>query len=300
MYADSTVTPQVETPVEQVIPFFAPRTGRCRGILRISGCPSAPARCGAIATAKRGSAGGGPSIADRRRAGAAPSSFARGQKSGPGHWRRTSEGGYYWTLTIESPGAKALRVHLENLVIPAGGHVMIYNTSNPDEIYGPYRQRDLYGYSDLWTASVFGSVVTLEYYVPPDVSPAPGAGFQVTEISHVYVDGGMLLGPREGWCHNDVTCHSAWGPEADGVAGLGTISGTVALWCSGGLLNDFDGDTYVGYFLTANHCLSGNGSDWVRRPRPTRSSTTGSIRHLPATVLRPFWLTYRALPPVLT
>ena len=42
----------------------------------------------------------------------------------PGHWQQTADGGRYWTLTIESPEAKAIRVKLENLIIPPGGHVM--------------------------------------------------------------------------------------------------------------------------------------------------------------------------------
>ena len=55
------------------------------------------------------------------------------------------------------------------------------------------------------------------------------------------------------------------------MALLETISGGSVLTCSGALLTDFDDDTYVGYFLTANHCLSGNGSDLGTQ---TEASTT--------------------------
>ncbi len=186
---------------------------------------------------------------------------AAGAESNFGRWQPTSEGGHYWTLTIESAEAKAIRVHIENLTIPPGGHVMVYNTNNPTEIYGPYQQQDLYGTSDLWTASVFGAVVTLEYYAPAGIDPAQIGKFQVSEISHLYVEMATLLSPQEGTCHNDVTCSTAWAAEAGGVAGMGTIGGAAGvLWCSGSLLNDLDAETAVGYFLTANHCLTGNNS----------------------------------------
>ena len=190
-----------------------------------------------------------------------PQAVSAAGAGSPGHWQQTADGGRYWTLTIESPGAKAIRVHLEHLSIPPGGHIMVYNAARTDEVYGPYRHFDLYGYPELWTASVFGPVVTVEYYEPPDVVTVRGPDFSVTEVSHAYADVGAPVSPYVFSCHNDVTCYSAWAAEAGGVAGLGTINQGAWLWCSGVLLNDFDDATWVGYFLTANHCLSGNKSD---------------------------------------
>ena len=107
---------------------------------------------------------------------------------------------------------------------------------------------------------MFGSVVTLSTRAP-GVDPAQTADFLVTEIAHLYVDMATLFGLQEGSCHNDVTCHSAWGTDANGVAGLGTIGGPAGvLWCTGALLNDYDPATFAGYFLTANHCLNGGSN----------------------------------------
>jgi hypothetical protein len=260
-YADSTVSPEVAILGEQVIPFS----------LR-EGAAAATASSGVDVLLPPLEV---ESLLQEDRANAAenraqrigvvrpldqPVSAARAEDS-PGSWHSTGDGGHYWTLTIESPAAKAIRVHLENLTIPDGGHVLVYNRNNVAEIYGPYRQADLYGGSDLWTASVFGSVVTLEYYVPPGVEAAAVSRLLVTEISHLYVDLATLFSPRVGTCHNDITCNGGWSGDGNGVAGLGTIGVAGVLWCSGSLLNDLDNDTFVGYFLTANHCLSGNSSD---------------------------------------
>jgi hypothetical protein len=187
--------------------------------------------------------------------------MAAGKSNMSGHWHTTADGGNYWTLIIESPQAKAIRIHLENLTIPPGGHVMVYNTYQPSEIYGPYRQSDLYGYNDLWTASVFGSVVTVEYYVPPHIPVDQFATFQVTAITHQYADMARPQAPQLLTCHNDVACYEQWITDANAVAGIGVIDRTGVLSCSGALLNDFDDATWEGYFLTANHCLSGSTAD---------------------------------------
>ena len=210
VYVDGAITPEVEAPVEQVVPFSLRGQADAAALSIPVDVRLLPLDVEQMQQQGRAAPESDPplQIGVVREL---PQAISSGGKKGePGHWRQTSEGGYYWILTVESPGAKAIRVHLEDVVIPSGGHLMIYNTSNPDEIYGPYRQSDLYGYSDLWTTSVFGSVVTLEYYVPPDADRARDAGLQVTEIAHVYIDMGKLLGPGEGSCHNDVTCHSAW------------------------------------------------------------------------------------------
>jgi lysyl endopeptidase len=260
-YADSIVSPPVEAPVEQVIPFSLREVAAATAATTAADIRLPPLDVEQLLREDQAKADENSAL----RIGVVrilPQAVsAAGAEGSPGHWHTTSEGGSYWTLTIESPEAKAMRVHLENLTIPDGGHVMVYNRNNVTEIYGPYRQSDLYGFAELWTASIFGPVVTLEYYVPPGVEPAAVAGLQVTEITHLYVDLSTLLSPQLLTCHNDLACNAGWASEGNGVAGLGTIGGTAGvLWCSGALLNDFDNDTFVGYFLTANHCLNGSDS----------------------------------------
>lgn len=180
------------------------------------------------------------------------------ERASRGRWTDLKEGGSVWILTIQSTEAKAIRVHLENVKLSPGTQLMIYNTDNPKESYGPYREKDLFGQSGFWTESVFSSKITLECYIPPGAD-AGDISFKIQELAHVYEKFSDLL-PKVGDCHNDVTCYAIWSNEADGVAGLGTVGVAGVLWCTGSLLNDFDNETWEDYFLTANHCLSGNNS----------------------------------------
>lgn len=184
----------------------------------------------------------------------------RSQKVG-GQWQETSDGGHYQIITIESPDAYAIRVHVENLEIPTDGHVMIYDTNEVSEVYGPYRARDLFGTTELWTESVFGSTVTLEYYAPPSTNVEDIKQFEIGKIAHIYMDPIAEVQASALSCQNDISCSANWATEESSVAGLGTIGTANVLWCSGALINDFDDDTNEQYFLTANHCLSGNSSD---------------------------------------
>lgn len=173
-----------------------------------------------------------------------------------GVWQVTKDGRRFWTLTIDSPGAYAIRVHLENVQLPLGAQIIVYNTANAAEAYGPYTIDDFNKESDLWTTSIFSSRVTLEVLVPPtfdDNQPL----FLVRELSHLYANPDTLMRPMEGSCHNDVTCHSNWSTQAQAVALYTFIAndGSAKL-CSGALLNDLDTDTFEDYFLTAHHCVS--------------------------------------------
>ena len=180
-------------------------------------------------------------------------------RASKGKWTDLREGGNVWTLTIQSTEAEAVRVHLDDVKLPPGTELMIYNTDNPQESYGPYSQKDLFGQSDFWTESVYGSKVTVEYHFPPGVE-AGDASLKIHDFAHIYEKFSDLM-PKVGACHNDVLCFSNWLTEADGVAGLGTIGREGVVWCTGSLLNDFDDETFEDYFLTANHCLSKNQTD---------------------------------------
>lgn len=177
-----------------------------------------------------------------------------------GRWYTARDGGRFWLLTIASPLARAIRVHVEHLSIPAGGHLLVFNPFNWRENHGVYRQRALYGSLEIWTASVFAPLVTVEYYLPPHASHPDEVSLQIREIAHQYVAFADLVQSAEGICHNDVTCHVNWKTDANAVGGIGTIGATGILWCTGTLLNDLDPETYEDYFLTANHCLSGSST----------------------------------------
>jgi len=158
-----------------------------------------------------------------------------GEQATAGRIQTANAGERLWTVTIESPNAEALRVHLENVRLPVGAQVIVYNTNNPSEAYGPYESRDLYGGIDLWTETISGSSVTVELFAPNSIDVSK-VGLEIREISHTYVRFADLLRPQEGTCHNDVTCNTSWSSEAAGVARIAYVSGASSFVCSGSLL----------------------------------------------------------------
>ena len=179
-----------------------------------------------------------------------------GEVASAGSLQSAADGGTVWSVTIESPEAKAIRVHLTGVSLPAGAWIVVYDSQHPQRQVGPYQTKDLYGETELWTASIFSSVVTVVLYTPPAATTAAQA--TIAEISHTYIDPSawqetqQILG-----CHVDVNCRAAWRGDATAVAGLGAVGAAGVLFCSGALINDYDDETFVGYFLTANHCLNG-------------------------------------------
>lgn len=185
--------------------------------------------------------------------------YVSSRQSSKGNWTTVSEDRYVWTLTVQSEGAKAIRIHIEAIHIPEGAEFMVYNTNDPKESIGPYNKKYMTARTDYWTESIFAPKVTLELYVPSGAVDKE-VSFHIKEITHVYADLSNLMIPKVGTCHNDVTCYSTWSTEANGVSGIGTIGVAGVLWCTGSLLADFDADTWEDYYITANHCLSDSTS----------------------------------------
>jgi hypothetical protein len=176
-----------------------------------------------------------------------------------GHWKSFPGAGESWLLLLESTGAIGIRVHFHNVKLADGCQIFVYDRANPAKFRGPYDERTLRGRKEFWTGSVFSDRIVVECHVPQGAAKQH-VQFDIGEIVHVYKDPTQLITPKEGSCHNDVTCDSSWDAEADGVAGIGTIGGSDAIWCTGCLLTDTDATTFIDNFMTANHCV-GNQSE---------------------------------------
>ncbi len=172
-----------------------------------------------------------------------------------GKWEARPDGGSLWLLTLASPDARAIRVHFSELAVPAGVRLILYNTRNPVEAYGPYAHP--FGHdADLWSDSCFSDTVTLECYA------APGADLSllrvvVDSVVHTYADFSDLQWAKSaGSCERDVSCYSDWEVPAKGVGGFNFVSGSTQLHCTGSLVVDTVPSSTIPYFLTANHCVS--------------------------------------------
>ncbi len=175
-------------------------------------------------------------------------------KSRLGQWIALDDGSHVWRLTVGAEGAFGLRVHVAGLNMPDVCELRTFDAQDPVQTRGPYTNASLKRRANFWTGTVFSGSVTLECYCPPGVAPSDVA-FTVDKIVHVYRNPENVA--KEGTCHNDVTCFPDWTATANGVAGIGSLDNHNLLWCTGCLLNDLDDTTFVDYFMTANHCVSG-------------------------------------------
>jgi hypothetical protein len=172
-----------------------------------------------------------------------------------GRWFNLPDGSQVWSLVLESPGAEGIRLRLANLNVPPGVQFMVFDATQPTMTYEYHTSTDSSGTTTFWTETTFSSKVALEFVVPPGVD-ASQLRFDIDRIVHVYVKLGDWGMPKEGNCHNDVTCYPAYTTQAAGVAGIGSIGEGGFLFCTGCLLADGDPATVVNYFMTANHCVA--------------------------------------------
>ncbi|MBN2308890.1 MAG: trypsin-like peptidase domain-containing protein [Candidatus Hydrogenedentes bacterium] len=186
--------------------------------------------------------------------------LVEGGSASRGAWCDLADGGRLWAVTIYSPDARGQRLHFSELALPQGARLILYNTESPTESYGPYAAG-----RDVWTATCFAELVTVECYVPPGTGLA-GLRILLDYTVHVYADFGNLAWGKSTtrgtaqWCENDVTCFPAWATTSLGISGIGKISWPDGMFfCTGTLLADTDPGTDVPYFLTANHCISTQG-----------------------------------------
>ncbi len=198
---------------------------------------------------------------------------------GDGLWTQMADGGWLWTLTVHATGARGVRVRIPIWRPPIGAELGIYNAADPAEFRGPITGSFRPQTGVLWTPTIYGEEVRLEYYLPPQIDHRHPA-------NHIVVDGvvneyapqieprrapavgqqfAQAGDPTEGGstpncpgdlalaCHQDMACNSTFQTEANGVGGLSFVSNSTALFCSGGMLNRVPED-FDTLFMTATHC----------------------------------------------
>lgn len=193
-----------------------------------------------------------------------------------GKLRQMANGALSWAVAVRSDDAGAIRLHVEGLSLPPNAELYVY--SRGGEAYGPYTGSGPNGDGELWTTAVFGPEVILQlrFTGPVDATDLRKVSFQVAEAGIITRNfAGRLWGtdpaasplPRTKatWpcgnqaCLVDASCINvaAANPAKLAVAKMEWISGAFIYTCTGGLLSDTN-PTQDNFFLTANHCLSGN------------------------------------------
>jgi len=171
-----------------------------------------------------------------------------------GGWSVLADGSRVWCTTLRSDGARGIRVHFEDVELPDGCEIRVFDTEDPTVVRGPYGSASVRDREAFWSGALFTQTVTVECWVPRGVDPARVA-FSIGKVVHLYRAPGMMT-LKEGSCHNDVSCYPEWATVSRGVAGIGVFYAESYLYCTGCLLNDLDDSTWVDFFLTGTHCIA--------------------------------------------
>lgn len=183
-----------------------------------------------------------------------------------GEWIKLANGDRIWRVGIECPGAMTVNLLLDDLFLPEGATLFLYDKQRTNKI-GAYTSRNNRENGELGTELIHGESIIVEYYEPAYVK---GLGsLRITNVIHGYRGLGSIQKDLakalndSGPCNIDVNCPLGedWTNQIRSVAMI-VVGGSGI--CSGALINNTCNDGKP-YFLTANHCLGGSTSSWAFR-----------------------------------
>jgi hypothetical protein len=177
-----------------------------------------------------------------------------------GVWDTLPDGSRLWRLGIYSANAYSLNLIFDTFYIPAGSNLFIY-TADKLFVGGSFTEENNNRWGNFATALFPNDEIVLEYYEP---AHNKGLGkINLTTVVHGYKDFFFKQGMYgiSGMCNIDVNCPEGENHQQAKRAVALILRGGAA-HCSGTLLNNTAQDG-TPFFLTANHCLKGNLSNWV-------------------------------------
>ena len=155
-----------------------------------------------------------------------------------------------WRVAITSPGAQAIELFYDDMILPSGAELVVRDPAGEEE-FGPFTAADVFG-SVFSTPLITGDRCIVEYRVPVYLQD-PG-GFRITHVGHAYRD------VLDGSCNVDAVCSpegDGWEAAAAGVVRISIVAGGGVGWCSGALVNNVRQDCSP-YILSAWHCGAGS------------------------------------------
>ena len=175
---------------------------------------------------------------------------------------------FVWAVTITSPEAQAIRLHIENFSLPENAELVLLGADGQAD--GPYVGQGRNDNGDFWTRSIVGesgTIVVRYSGARPDINKARTT-FEITELGHIR---GRQPRPdmqsHDNWpCSDNAACVvdalcPAIDPDVeaakDAVAKLEWITMPFINTCTGGLIADTVDDLIpIPLMLSANHCFS--------------------------------------------
>lgn len=180
--------------------------------------------------------------------------------SNRGTWQELPNGSKIWQLFIHCENALTVNLTFENLIIPEGNELFVYNPSK-SHVLGRFTAYHTYK-GQLGTELIPGEDVVIEYYIPAQNEIG---SLELAIVTHGYRTANEFQTKAfgsSGNCNFNVNCSqgASWLNEINSAVML--VSGSNG-FCSGALVNNVlnDGKPYV---LTADHCFS-NPASWIFR-----------------------------------
>jgi hypothetical protein len=178
-----------------------------------------------------------------------------------GTWTEFPNGDRLWRIAIQCPGAYAINFEFHDYVVPEGALVFVYNEEGTQ--LGAFMAASNPGHTSMGVTQLPGDRITVEYFEPAEL--AGQGSLRIGQVTHAYRD---IFGRDRGFgdsgpCNINVICPEGddWRDQIRSVAQT-TVGGNG--FCTGTLVNNCAEDG-TPYFLTADHCLDGNVTNWVFR-----------------------------------
>lgn len=178
-----------------------------------------------------------------------------------GTWSTLQDGTRVWRLTLHCPGAKSINFIFGEFDIPVDARVFVWNDAQ--EVLGAFTNASAGNTGSLGVSQLTGERVTVQYEEPASVNSH--ASLRITQVTHGYRGFGIDRGLGDsGSCNNNTICPEG-DPWRDQISSVAMIVVNGNGYCTGQLINNCANDG-TPYFLTANHCTSGqNPVNWTFR-----------------------------------
>lgn len=177
-----------------------------------------------------------------------------------GEWYQMPNGDRIWQCRVQSKDALGLVLLLDQLRIPPGGRLFIYEPEGRQR-FGAYTAQSLTNGNKLTVGPIAGESAIIELIEPAGARGQ--AGLRLFRVDYAYRPEGVDQAQVASFlgfgmsqpCNVNVNCPPGanWQTQKQGMARILMVFSNGTGWCSGSLVANTAGN-YDPYFLSAHHC----------------------------------------------
>lgn len=187
-------------------------------------------------------------------------------ESTTGELIQTANGDIVWSSSVMIDNSYRLRAYIAEVILPEDAEIWVEGAN--EETIGPFGSELLDETGGFWTPSVAGPELKIYVVLPGQEPFAEFEIAQVTELFELDRNGEPKISQPSTLsttCFEDSQCiSSSTFAQIDNVeravAHIQFVKDGSSYICTGGLVNDTVDDSWIPYFLTANHCLDSQSS----------------------------------------